>query len=363
MSAFDTLIQRARQAPARVALPEACDERVLEAAVMAAKDGRAVPVLVGEKDKILEASSAFDLQGIEIVDTQASAERETLADALHSRRKHKGMTEADAFTALQDPLTYACTLVHTGQVDGCVAGAEYPTADVTRTAMQIVGTASDASFVSSFFLMVMQHDFQPLNGIAVFADCALMVDPDAEQLAEIALQTGSSTEALLGAEPSIAMLSFSTAGSANHPHVSKVADASKITEAACNTDERKRWKVMGDVQLDAAVIPEILQKKAPHFASRLGIAESGSGPDANSETSPEQDPNLPNVFIFPTLDAGNIGYKLVERFGGCDAVGPVLQGLARPVNDLSRGCKASDIEKILAITSLQARSTLQAKSN
>ena len=261
------------------------------------------------------------------------------------------MTKESAMEALQDSLTHACTLVHTGQVDACVAGAQYPTADVTRSALQIVGTASDASFVSSFFLMIMKHDFQPLNGIIAFADCALMVDPNAEELAEIAIQTGNSTSALMGNTPRIGMLSFSTASSAKHPHVEKVQNATAQVKKFCkDSTQHGDWKVIGDVQLDAAVIPDILNQKAPAFASELGINNDSTDPDNHVSES------LPNVLIFPTLDAGNIGYKLCERFGGCDAIGPVLQGLARPVNDLSRGCKTSDIERILAITSLQASS-------
>lgn len=347
MSAFDDLITRARQQPARVALPEATDPRIVEAAINAAADGRCTPVLVGKKNEIIaSAAEPAGVEKLEIIDTSSIAADDPVATALFERRKHKGMDLEGAVHALSDPLTYACTLVHSGDVDACVAGAEYATADVTRTAMQIVGTASDASFVSSFFLMVMQHDFQPLKDIVAFADCALMVDPNAEQLAEIALQTAHSTTALLGTTPRIGMLSFSTAGSAKHPHVEKVQNATAQVRKACSgTTDRADWKVIGDVQLDAAVIPGILSQKAPEFANELGLNENPHEPSAK----------LPNVLIFPTLDAGNIGYKLCERFGGCDAVGPVLQGLARPVNDLSRGCKTSDIERILAITSLQAR--------
>lgn len=341
MSAFDQLITRAKQTPARVALPEATDPRIVTAAINAAKDGRCVPVLVGNRSSILESDDSGSLANIEIVDTTTISADDALTHALFERRKHKGMTLESAVEALADPLTYACTLVHTNRVDACVAGAEYATADVTRTAMQIVGTANDASFVSSFFLMVMKHEFQPLKDIVVFADCALMVDPNAEQLAEIAIQTAQSTSALLGTTPRIGMLSFSTAGSAKHPAVEKVQNAAAQVQKLCGESSAcSDWKVIGDVQLDAAVIPDILKQKAPHFADELG-GDSIS---------------LPNVLIFPTLDAGNIGYKLCERFGGCDAVGPVLQGLARPVNDLSRGCKTEDIERILAITSLQAAS-------
>ncbi len=336
MSAFDQLITRAKQHPARVALPEATDSRIVAAAINAAGDERCIPVLVGDKSKILQTTDSANLKGIEIIDTSTVSSDDTLVSTLFEKRKHKGMTLEGAARALADPLTYACTLVHAKKVDACVAGAEYPTADVTRTAMQIVGTANNASFVSSFFLMVMKHDFQPLKDIVVFADCALMVDPDARQLAEIAMQTAHSTKALLGTTPRIGLLSFSTAGSAKHPAVEKVQTAVETVQRLCKESSAcSDWKVIGDVQLDAAVIPDILQQKAPQFATELAG-------------------ELPNILIFPTLDAGNIGYKMCERFGGCDAVGPVLQGLARPVNDLSRGCKTEDIEKILAITSLQA---------
>lgn len=339
MSAFDILIERAKQSPARVALPESTDPRVLEAAVAAAADGRAEPVLIGRTKEIHKAAgNSFDISNIDIIDIDTDSNRNDLASALYERRKHKGMSETDALAALDDPLTYACTLVHRGDVHGCVAGAEYATANVTRTALQIVGTAKGSSFVSSFFLMVMKHAFQPVKDILVFADCALMVDPDANQLAEIAIQTGNSTETLLKSTPRIALLSFSTDGSAKHPHVEKVQQATQLANSDCPATD---WTIIGDVQLDAAVIPEILEKKAPGLASRMGTDSNGN-------------PQLPNVLVFPSLDAGNIGYKLCERFGGCDAVGPILQGLARPVNDLSRGCKAADIEKLLAITSLQA---------
>jgi len=339
MTDFDSLVARARKSPARIALPEATDSRILQAAVEAAADGRCHPLLIGVKADI-EAQAkelSLSLEGIEVVDIPTTPLLPLLVSALHEKRKHKGMSEADALKALQEPLVFACTLVHAGEADGCVAGAVIATADVTRSALQIVGPAADASFVSSFFLMNMKHDFQPLQGITVFADCALVVDPDAQQLSEIALQTAISTKQLLGTDPIVAMLSFSTAGSANHQHVEKVQAATLLAEESFAKMD-PQWKVIGDVQLDAAVMPEILQKKAPHHSEKLQTGQ------------------LPNILIFPTLDAGNIGYKLCERFGGCDAIGPVLQGLAKPVNDLSRGCKADDVSRILAITSLQAAS-------
>ena len=336
MSAFDALITRAQESPARVVLPEATDPRVLEAALQAQSDGRCHPVLVGEKESIFSAAKELSLSidELQIIDTLDSNRRQQLAEILFEKRKHKGMTIESAQTALADPLTYACTLVHAGQADACVAGAVYATADVTRAALQIVGAAKNATFVSSFFLMTMKHEFQALSGITVFADCALVIEPDAAELSEIAVQTARSTAALLGATPVVAMLSFSTDGSAKHPRVIKVQEATALTNDVF-AKENPQWKVFGDAQLDAAVVPEILQKKAPDIAAKLGT-------------------DLPNILVFPNLEAGNIGYKLCERFGDCDAIGPVLQGLARPVNDLSRGCKTEDISRILAITSLQA---------
>lgn len=329
MSGFDLITDRARQQPARIVLPEGDDPRVIEAAIAAQVAGTAKPCLLGTTESVNHAASSagLEIEGIKIIDPVTFPERPALVDALVERRKHKGMTAEKADIALKDFLNFACMMVSESYMDGCVAGAVYPTADVVRTAMQLVGKASDANFVSSLFCMIMKHEFQPVQDIMMFADCALVIEPDAEQLAEIAIQTGQTAQSLLGLEPAIAMLSFSTAGSANHAAVEKVQTATRLAQS-----RQPDWTIIGDVQLDAAVIPEILQKKAPDMAE---------GP-------------LSNILIFPSLEAGNIGYKLCERFGGCDAIGPVLQGLAKPVNDLSRGCKARDIENILAITSAQA---------
>jgi len=356
MTDFDSLVARARKSPARIALPESTDPRILQAASEAADDGRCHPILIGGKNEIAAqaAELSLSLDGIEIIDTQTTPLLPELVSALYEKRKHKGMTEAAAADALKEPLTFACTLVHAGKADACVAGAVIATAEVTRSALQIVGAAPEASFVSSFFLMNMKQEFQPLQGITVFADCALVVDPDATQLAEIALQTAKSTKQLLGINPVVAMLSFSTAGSAKHKHVEKVQAATRLAkESFASTDSG--WKVIGDVQLDAAVVPEILAQKAPALSETLKASDETV--ENNNAT------NLPNILIFPSLDAGNIGYKLCERFGGCDAIGPVLQGLAKPVNDLSRGCKAADILRILAITSLQAATQAETTSH
>ena len=340
--AFAPLLTQAQNNAARVVLPEGEDPRIVAAAVRACADGIAQPVLLGNtaqvqqlmlaaQDEIAAADSATTAQAKtplpEIIDPAAYPQRQQLIDALVEWRGHKGMDAAKADKTLEDSLTLAAMLLATDTVAGCVAGAVYPTADVVRTALQLIGKRDGFSFASSFFLMLMTQPHHPRQDAMLFADCALNVDPDAEQLAEIAVQTGESAKQLLSIEPEIAMLSFSTNGSARHPKIEKVRSAT-----ASARERRPDWRIIGDVQLDAAMIPDILAAKAPEMAT-----------DAPA-----------NILVFPDLDSGNIGYKLCERFGGCEAIGPVLQGLAKPVNDLSRGCKTEDIYKILAVTSVQA---------
>ena len=339
---FDAVVTAAREKPARIVLPEGGDLRVIEAAAQAASKGTAQPVLIGAKAEIhaLASQHNIDLAAVECIDNTAFPERDTLAQELFNARQHRGMTLEAARDALNDDLVFACLLVRCSFADGCVAGAVYPTAEVVRTAMQLVGKADGANFVSSFFVMLDSRAKEAAQRHAagdtlVFADCALVIEPDAEQLAEIAIQTGISAGALLGMEPRIGMLSFSTAGSAKHRAVEKVQQATELARI-----RKPEWCIVGDIQLDAAIVPEIVGKKAPDMADSL---------KGQSNT-----PQACNILIFPSLDAGNIGYKLCERFGGRDAIGPVLQGLAKPVNDLSRGCKVDDIVNIIAVTSVQA---------
>jgi len=328
---FNRLLKLAAAHPANIVLPEGDDPRVIRAARRAVDDHLVQPILLGSPDSIAEVAKQeqINLEKISVIDPENDGALTDLTQQLQVLRAHKGMTLETAAEAIQDRLHYGCMMVKAGLADGCVAGAVYPTATVVRTAMQLVGKHPDFNFVSSFFIMLMQPELHPIQGAMVFADCALMVDPDAQQLADIAIMTGESAASLLGLAPEIAMLSFSTNGSARHSMVTKVIKATELARS-----RRPKWRIIGDVQLDAAVVPEILAAKAPDLATGKPV----------------------NILVFPDLNAGNIGYKLVERFGGADAIGPVLQGLAKPVNDLSRGCSDSDIYNIMAVTAVQAKS-------
>jgi len=276
---------------------------------------------IGEKAKTLGLSIEF----ISIVDPASSAEKQSYIDRLVAKRQHRGMNADKAEEALSDPYVFACMMMDANDIDGCVAGAITPTADVVRGAMQLVQKREDVELVSSFFIMRL-NESHPVDDVLIIADCALVIDPDAHELASIAASTGDSVKKLMGIDPEIGMLSFSTAGSARHKSVTKVREATDGLQAL-----RPDWRVVGEVQLDAAVIPDILAKKAPDLASA----------------------NPCNTLIFPNLDAGNIGYKLIERFGGAQAIGPILQGLQKPVNDLSRGCSQNDIVNLVAVTAAQ----------
>ncbi|MFK7891964.1 MAG: phosphate acetyltransferase [Granulosicoccus sp.] len=328
MSRFNRVLDAARRSRRRVVLPEATDLRVLQAAVSTIENGSAEPILLGKPSEIsaIAHQADIDIRAVQIIDPISHPRREHYLAALVEKRQHKGMTLEKAETALQDNVTFACMMVSEGDADGCVAGAITPTAEVVRNAMRYVGKQPDAALVSSCFVMLMQPG-HPVPGAMVIGDCALVIDPDPEELASIAVSTGDTAVRLLGIEPELGMLSFSTMGSAKHSSVSKVSIAT-----AAVRKQRPRWRVVGEVQLDAAVVPDILQKKAP--------AEATDSPC--------------NVLIFPDLNAGNIGYKLIERFGGAQAIGPILQGLNKPVNDLSRGCSTDDIINIIAVSAAQA---------
>ncbi len=329
MSIFNRVLDAAKSQRRRVVLPESLDERVLNAAVSAQSQGLAQIVLLGEPDELNAAAKALglSLDGIEIVTPATDSHRGQYIDAIVAKRKHRGMTTEKAQAAIEDTVTFACLMVSEGNADACVAGAITATADVVRSAVRYVGKHPDEALVSSCFVMLMQAH-HPVKDAMLIGDCALVIDPDAEQLAGIAISTGETANKLLQLTPEVAMLSFSTEGSARHAAVTKVTQATELVR-----NRRQDWRVVGEVQLDAAVIPEILAKK-----------------------SPEQATDAPcNVLIFPTLDAGNIGYKLIERFGGAQAIGPILQGLNKPVNDLSRGCNTSDIINIIAVSAAQVR--------
>ncbi|RAB25297.1 phosphate acetyltransferase [Burkholderia multivorans] len=334
MKALDRILESARRRPMRIALSEADDPRVLAAAARATRDGIAHIVLVGPRAAIHAAAArdGVSLDGMTLVDPAASASRDMYADTLHALRKSKGMTADVARDAVLDPLCHANLMVRLGDADGSVAGAVHATADVVRAAIQLIGVDPAFRLVSSFFLMMLCEPFHTIKGGLIFSDCALVVDPDAEQLAEIAMAAADSAQALLGETPRVAMLSFSTSGSAHHAAVDKVTAATQRVRA-----QRPTLAIDGDVQLDAAIVAEIAERKIVH--SQVG--------------------GHANVLVFPSLEAGNIGYKLAERIGRAKAVGPLLQGLRRPANDLSRGCSADDVYHVIAATTVQAQAAAQ----
>ena len=330
MKALHRIIERAQAAPKKIVLCEGDDPRILQAAVRASQEGIAKITLVGERAKInaLATEQGIDLSEITLIDPADSVNIEAFAQELFALRQAKGMTLEQARAKVQDPLCYADLLVRLGHADGSVAGAVHTTADVVRNAIQIIGVQPAFKLVSSFFLMMLCQPFHSLKGGLIFSDCGLVVDPNAEELSEIAMAAADSARQLLMEEPRVAMLSFSTSGSAHHALVDKVTAAAKRVK-----ELRPELAIDGDVQLDAALVAEIAQRKV-----------KGSIVHGNA-----------NVLIFPNLDAGNIGYKMAERVGGAVAIGPLLQGLQKPANDLSRGCSTEDIFNVIAVTVVQAQ--------
>ena len=331
MSAFNRVLDAARATTRRVVLPEAGDERILRAAVQSKQAAIAHPVLLGNEEQIRQHANSLSLSldGIEIVDPTLASQRAAYGAAMVKMRAHRGMTAEKAEAALDDVVTFGCLMVNEGDADACVAGAITATADVVRNAMRYVGKNDVENLISSCFIMLLSPE-HPVKDVMVIGDCALVIEPDAEQLSAIAASTGDTALQLLNMPPEVAMLSFSTAGSARHAAVTKVSQATALVRKL-----RPQWRVVGEVQLDAAVVPDVLAKKAPEQA----------------QDSPC------NVLVFPNLDAGNIGYKLIQRFGGAQAIGPILQGLSKPVNDLSRGCSTEDVFNIIAVSAAQVRDT------
>ena len=327
MAIIDKIKAKAKADVKHIVLPEGEETRNAQAAAIIAREGLAKLTLLGNPEKVKEAANGASLDGIEIIDPATSDKCAAYANMLYELRKAKGMTPEQAAELVRDPMYYGVMMVKMGDADGLVSGAIHSTGDMLRPALQIIKSKPGIKTVSSCFLMECPNKAYGDDGVMVFADCAVNIDPDAEQLASIALGAADSARALAGIEPRVAMLSFSTKGSAKHDLVTKVQEATRIAK-----ELDPSLMLDGELQLDAAIVESVGQLKAP------GSPVAGKA----------------NVLVFPGLEAGNIGYKLVQRLAGAEAYGPILQGIAKPCNDLSRGCSVDDIVATVAITAAQA---------
>lgn len=331
MNLIDSIIERAKSNKQRIVLPESLEERTLTAADHALADDLADIILIGNQDEIKALAAKLGLSHIDkatIIDPATSEKTEEYANLLYELRKSKGMTIEEAHKKVLDPLYFGCLIIKNGDADGQISGALSTTGETLRPALQIIKCAPGINTVSGAMLMITEAPEYGENGVLVIADVAVTPMPDANQLAQFAVCTAQTAKSVAGFDdPRVAMLSFSTKGSAKHEVVDKVVEATRLAKELDPT-----LKVDGELQADAALVPSVGQKKAP-----------GSDIAGNA-----------NVLIFPCLEVGNIAYKLVQRLGHADAIGPILQGIARPVNDLSRGCSVDDIYKMVAITACQA---------
>lgn len=330
MNLKDNLIKKAKSNKKTIVLPEGEEERTIKAVSNILSDDLANIILIGNEKKIKEKALQFNVNvdKATIIDPSTSDKRERYATKLYELRKHKGMTVEKAEQLIMDPIYFGLMIVKMDEADGLVSGAVHTTAELLRPALQIIKAAPSSSIVSSFFIMMVSNCNYGNNGLFIFADCGLVTRPSADELANIAIQTADTTKKLCEIDPKVALLSFSTKGSAKDESIDLIKNALNLVNA-----KRPDLNVDGELQVDAALVPEVASKKAP-----------------NSHVAGQA-----NVLIFPDLNAGNIGYKLVERLANAQAIGPLCSGFAKPVNDLSRGCSIDDIFMTIIVTSVQAQ--------
>ncbi|MBI5209595.1 MAG: phosphate acetyltransferase [Elusimicrobia bacterium] len=328
MDIINELRAKAKAKRRRIVLPEGDEPRTVQAAAILTKEAIADVILVGDRDRIAKVAKekAADISKAQVLDPAKDPRRAEYAAAFFEARKHKGVSEADAAKQMDDPLTYGIMMVNAGAADGYLSGADHATGDTVRPALQIIKPAKGAATISSFFIMVFADKKIGENGILIFADCAIVPDPPPLKLASIGVASARAAKILCGFEPKVAFLSFSTAGSAKHEYVDRVVEAVRIAR-----EKAPDLQIDGEMQADAALVSAIGSKKFPG-SKVAGVA---------------------NVLVFPDLNAGNIGYKLVQRLAGAEAIGPILTGFNKPVNDLSRGCSVDDIVTMAAVTSMQ----------
>ena len=331
MSFIENIKQRAKQDIKTIILPEAEDKRVLEAASKVVAQRFAKVILIGDKQQVEKDSKEnnIDLSEVEIIDIKSSSKKQEYAQKLFELRQAKGMTQEEASKLIEEPIYFGMMMLKNGEADGLVSGAAHSTSNTLRPALQILKTAPNTKLVSAFFVMCVPNCEYGEHGTFIYGDSGLNQNPNADELSEIAISSAKSFKSLVEAEPKVAMLSYSTYGSAKSELTEKVIEATKLVK-----EKAPDLLVDGELQVDAAIIPEVSKSKAP-----------GSPIEGNA-----------NVLIFPDLNAGNIGYKLTQRLAKAEAYGPLCQGIAKPVNDLSRGCSSDDIVGVVAITAVQAQS-------